>query len=167
MRPAPATSHRPRTSTSPTSSAGLRPRVRRTAVLGPHEVAGVTESGLVVGPGTGDNAGAALGLGLRPGDVVVSLGTSGAVFADHPVPVKDPSGDVAGFASASGGTSPDVHPQCRPGADRGRTAPGHRPHRAGPAGTGRRTRLGGSPCCPISTGSARPTFPRPPAPSAA
>ena len=75
-------------------------------VLGPSEAAGTTDGGMVVGPGTGDNAGAALGLGLRHGDVVVSLGTSGAVFADHSVPVKDPSGDVAGFASASGGHLP-------------------------------------------------------------
>ena len=75
-------------------------------VLGPSEAAGTTGGGVVVGPGTGDNAGAALGLGLRVGDVVVSLGTSGAVFADHSVPVKDPSGDVAGFASASGGHLP-------------------------------------------------------------
>jgi xylulokinase len=75
-------------------------------VLGPSEAAGTTDGDMVVGPGTGDNAGAALGLGLRRGDVVVSLGTSGAVFADHSVPVKDPSGDVAGFASASGGHLP-------------------------------------------------------------
>jgi xylulokinase len=60
-------------------------------VLGPGEQAGRTDAGVTVGPGTGDNAGAALGLGLRPGDVVVSLGTSGAVFADHRSPVRDPS----------------------------------------------------------------------------
>ncbi len=75
-------------------------------VLAPHEVAGRTGSGLVVGPGTGDNMGASLGLGLEAGDVVVSLGTSGAVFADHDHPVHDPSGDVAGFASATGGHLP-------------------------------------------------------------
>ena len=40
-------------------------------VLGPHEAAGTTASGMVVGPGTGDNMGAALGLGLGPGDIVV------------------------------------------------------------------------------------------------
>jgi xylulokinase len=75
-------------------------------VLQPHDAAGRTADGVVVGAGTGDNAGAALGLGLQPGDVVVSLGTSGAVFADHHSPVHDPSGDVAGFASASGGHLP-------------------------------------------------------------
>jgi xylulokinase len=75
-------------------------------VLGPHEVAGRTERGVVVGPGTGDNAGAALGLGLLPGDVVVSLGTSGAVFADADQPVADPNGLISSFASASGGHLP-------------------------------------------------------------
>ena len=45
-------------------------------VLGPAEPAGVTDAGLVVGAGTGDNMGAALGLGLQPGDVVVDGGNS-------------------------------------------------------------------------------------------
>src|SRR5665213_190934 len=36
---------------------------------------------IVVGVGAGDNAGAALGLGATTGDVVVSIGTSGTVFA--------------------------------------------------------------------------------------
>lgn len=71
-------------------------------VLGPSERAGVTEAGLVVGAGTGDNMGAALGLGLEPGDVVVSLGTSGTVFAVHDAPTGDASGAIAGFASADG-----------------------------------------------------------------
>ncbi|WP_194420191.1 xylulokinase [Microbacterium abyssi] len=54
-----------------------------------------------VGGGAGDNAGAALGLGAAPGDVVVSIGTSGTVFAVNSRPVTDPSGTVAGFADAS------------------------------------------------------------------
>ena len=37
--------------------------------------------GTLVAPGTGDNAAAALGLGLRPGTPVLSLGTSGTVYA--------------------------------------------------------------------------------------
>ncbi len=45
---------------------------------------------------------AALGLGLQPGDVVVSLGTSGTVFAVSGTPTADASGAVAGFADASG-----------------------------------------------------------------
>ena len=59
-------------------------------------------SGVVVGPGTGDNMGAALGLGLRPGDVVISLGTSGTVYGVSLIPAADESGAVAGFADASG-----------------------------------------------------------------
>ncbi|HEX3803225.1 MAG TPA: xylulokinase [Solirubrobacteraceae bacterium] len=71
-------------------------------VLGPHEQAGRTPSGILVGPGTGDNAGAALGLGAGPGDVVISIGTSGTVFAVTEDPTADVSGAVAGFADASG-----------------------------------------------------------------
>lgn len=55
-----------------------------------------------VAPGAGDNAGAALGLGAVPGDVVVSIGTSGTVFAVTDVHTLDPSGTVAGFAAADG-----------------------------------------------------------------
>ena len=40
---------------------------------------GTRRTGQVLGPGAGDNAAAALGLGARPGDVVVSIGTSGVV----------------------------------------------------------------------------------------
>lgn len=71
-------------------------------VLGPHDEAGRTRSGAVLGPGTGDNAAAALGLGAEPGDVVVSIGTSGVVSVVSDVPVRDPSGTVAGFADATG-----------------------------------------------------------------
>ncbi|MEM9036785.1 MAG: xylulokinase [Actinomycetota bacterium] len=77
-------------------------------VLGPSESAGtvVADVGLpsttVVGPGTGDNMGAALGLGLRAGDAVISLGTSGTAFAVSDTPTADPSGFVAGFADATG-----------------------------------------------------------------
>jgi xylulokinase len=70
-------------------------------VLGPTERAGAWE-GAVVAPGTGDNMAAALGLGLRPGDTVVSLGTSGTVFTVSDEPTADPSGAVAGFADAAG-----------------------------------------------------------------
>lgn len=71
-------------------------------VCGPAEPAGTTAGGLTLGPGTGDNMGAALGLGIGPGDVVVSLGTSGTVFAVGQEPVADPTGDVAGFCDATG-----------------------------------------------------------------
>jgi xylulokinase len=75
-------------------------------VATPSEVVGETGSGMLVAPGTGDNMAAALGLGVAVGDVVVSLGTSGAVFAEHPRPVFDTGGDVASFASATGAHLP-------------------------------------------------------------
>jgi len=70
-------------------------------VLGPAEAAGSSGPSLL-GPGAGDNAAAALGVGARPGDVVVSIGTSGVVSAVAEVPARDPSGIVAGFADATG-----------------------------------------------------------------
>lgn len=57
---------------------------------------------MVVAPGTGDNMGAALGLELQVGQAVVSLGTSGTVFAVSDTPPTDPSGAIAGFADATG-----------------------------------------------------------------
>ena len=63
---------------------------------------------VVIGPGSGDNMGAALGLGLRSGDVAISLGTSGTVFAVSDTATHDPSSAVAGFASASGNYLPLV-----------------------------------------------------------
>jgi xylulokinase len=71
-------------------------------VAAPDETVGRTPWGAIVAPGTGDNAGAALGLGLGPGDVAVSLGTSGTVFGVADVPANDPTGIVAGFADATG-----------------------------------------------------------------
>ncbi len=59
-------------------------------------------AGIVVGAGAGDNAGAALGLDAGPGDVVVSIGTSGTVFAVTDRPITDTTGTVAGFADAAG-----------------------------------------------------------------
>ncbi len=92
---------------------GLLPQV-----LSPIEPAGTVTAdtagelglpaGVVVGPGTGDNMGAALGLGLAVGDVVVSLGTSGTAYARSAEPVADTSGAVAGFADATGGFLPLV-----------------------------------------------------------
>jgi len=70
-------------------------------VLGPFEAAG-TWGDTTIGPGTGDNMAAALGLGVQPGDVVVSVGTSGGLFTSADCAVVDPSGAVAGFADAAG-----------------------------------------------------------------
>jgi xylulokinase len=57
---------------------------------------------LLVAAGAGDNAAAALGLGAQPGDVAVSIGTSGTVFAVYDAPTADATGAVAGFADATG-----------------------------------------------------------------
>jgi xylulokinase len=46
--------------------------------------------------------GAALALGVQPGDVVVSMGTSGTAFAGSNFATADPTGFVAGFADATG-----------------------------------------------------------------
>jgi len=71
-------------------------------IAAPAQVVGATERGVPLGPGTGDNMGAALGLGLVEGDVAISIGTSGTAYAVTPVPSADPTGSVAGFADATG-----------------------------------------------------------------
>src|SRR6185369_8634906 len=74
-------------------------------VLDPVEAAGTTSafgSQAIVAPGTGDNMAAAVALALRPGDVAISLGTSGTVYAVSDTPTADATGAVAGFADATG-----------------------------------------------------------------
>lgn len=85
---------------------GRRPVVP--PVLGPRESAGRSITGAVLGPGAGDNAAAALGLGAVMGDCVVSLGTSGVVSVVAAVAPHDPEGIVAGFADATGNQLPLV-----------------------------------------------------------
>ncbi|WKR22649.1 xylulokinase [Actinomyces israelii] len=85
------------------------PRVigpREAAARGGDDVDGRGLSHLALGPGCGDNAGAALGLGLRPGQTSVSLGTSGVVAAVSATPTHDASGLVTGFADATGAFLP-------------------------------------------------------------
>jgi xylulokinase len=71
------------------------------SVLAPDARAGTWE-GVTVAAGTGDNMAAALGLGLRAGDVALSLGTSGTAFTVSETPSADPTGAVCGFADATG-----------------------------------------------------------------
>ncbi|GAB4086432.1 xylulokinase [Myceligenerans cantabricum] len=80
-------------------------------VLGPAEAGGVAhpsvagsgvDGGALVGPGAGDNAGASLGVGMTPGDVAISIGTSGVVSAVAPRRTADGSGAINGFADATG-----------------------------------------------------------------
>jgi len=70
-------------------------------VLGPLDTAG-NWNGVTVAVGTGDNMAAALGLGLERGDAVLSIGTSGTAYTVADRPTADPSGEVAGFADATG-----------------------------------------------------------------
>lgn len=70
-------------------------------VVAPTDAAGQWGD-VLVAAGTGDNMAAALGLGLRPGDLALSLGTSGTAFSVSERPSSDPSGRVAGFADATG-----------------------------------------------------------------
>ncbi len=85
---------------------GRSPRLPR--VAGPSDRIGQTSSGAFIGPGTGDNAAAALGLAAGVGDVVVSVGTSGVVSAVTDVAAADASGIIAGFADATGRQLPLV-----------------------------------------------------------
>ncbi len=89
-------------------------------VLGPTDAAGPMDrylaaklgfgldADVLVAPGTGDNMAGALGIGLGPGDVAISLGTSGTVYAASTTPTADVSGAVAGFADANGAFLPLV-----------------------------------------------------------
>jgi len=77
-------------------------------VLGPAEPAGTItreaaralglKDNVIVGPGTGDNMAGALGIGLRPRDVAISLGTSGTVYAVSSVATADGSSCHAPFS---------------------------------------------------------------------
>ena len=71
-------------------------------MLGPSDAAGAATGGAVLGPGTGDNMAAALGLGAEPGTVIISIGTSGVASAVTTSPSADNEGVVAGFADATG-----------------------------------------------------------------
>lgn len=75
----------------------------------PFEPVGVVSSEFGVaklGPGCGDNAAAALGLGLKAGKASVSLGTSGVVACVSDQPVIDDAGEVTGFMDATGNWLP-------------------------------------------------------------
>lgn len=87
-------------------------RVRVPRVLGPEEIAGYVTpaaaadlgipAGIPVGPGSGDNMAAAIGIGATSGEMIVSLGTSGTAFAVSDHATSDPTGEVCGFADATG-----------------------------------------------------------------
>lgn len=73
------------------------------------EVAGDLDlpAGIPVGIGGGDNMMGAIGTGnVRPGNVTMSLGTSGTVYAYADKPIVDPNGNIAAFCSSTGGWLP-------------------------------------------------------------
>jgi xylulokinase len=86
--------------------------LRLPQVFGPNDTIGVVSTdaaaalgipeGIPVGPGSGDNMAAALGIGAEAGELVISLGTSGTAFAVSEHPVADESGEIEGFADATG-----------------------------------------------------------------
>lgn len=64
-------------------------------------------AGIPVSTGGGDNMMGAIGTGnVRPGDVTMSLGTSGTVYAYASEPIVDPAGNIAAFCSSTGGWLP-------------------------------------------------------------
>ncbi len=86
--------------------------IKLPAVLGPDRLAGrlkpdaardlSLQEGIPIGVGTGDNMAAALGIGATDAELVISLGTSGTAFAISDHPTTDRSGEVSGFADATG-----------------------------------------------------------------
>ena len=125
--------------------------------------------GIPVGAGTGDNMAAALGMGLRPGDIAVSLGTSGTAYAVSAIPTHDPTGAVAGFCDAAGGFLPLV---CTLNATRVTDAVARwtgldQAEFAAAALTSPPGAGGAVQWCRTSTGSAHRTCPTPPVPSTA
>eukprot|EP00198_Chlamydomonas_reinhardtii_P011700 XP_001701037.1 predicted protein [Chlamydomonas reinhardtii] len=63
--------------------------------------------GVLVAPGSGDNAMSALGAGAATdGATVISLGTSGTIFAKSPTAILDPTGVICPFCDATGNYLP-------------------------------------------------------------
>ncbi len=82
------------------------PRVDRASAVAGALLASASDElglppGIEVAVGTGDNMAGALGIGMKTGDVAVSLGTSGTVYTLSDRPTHDASGAVAGFADAT------------------------------------------------------------------
>ena len=77
-------------------------------IVASQDFGGLTSTGVKIGAGAGDNAGAAFGVQATAGDVVVSLGTSGTAFSVSATPTHDGSGAVAGFADLTGNYLPLV-----------------------------------------------------------
>ncbi|TQN61356.1 xylulokinase [Agrobacterium tumefaciens] len=78
-------------------------------IIGSSEAAGEVQridglealQGAIVGAGSGDNMTAALGMGIRAGDVIISFGTSGTLYGRTPIGIKDETGSINGYADAT------------------------------------------------------------------
>ena len=118
-------------------------------------------AGIPIGVGSGDNAAAALALGLTDGDTVLSLGTSGVVYTRSRTPVHDYAGYVCSYADATGDHYADSRDLERRAQFRSRCcASGVHPQRAvrpRTPGTAWRGRL--DVCFPTSLGERTPDLP--------
>ena len=134
------------------------------SVLKPSEPAGGRRTARWSAPAPATTRPGAMGLELEPGEVVVSLGTSGTAFTIATAQTADVRGEVAGFADCTGRFLPLV---CTLNAARVLSSTAELlgvdlarfsdlALEAPPTPTG---------CCwsPTSTASARPTCPTPPA----
>lgn len=65
-------------------------------------------AGAIVGVGTGDNMSAALGMNLLPGDVAISVGTSGTLYGISTEGMADQHGIINGYADATGKFMPMI-----------------------------------------------------------
>lgn len=64
-------------------------------------------AGIPVATGGGDNMMGAIGTGnIKPGELTISLGSSGTLYAHSDMPVIDPEGNIAAFCSSTGGWLP-------------------------------------------------------------
>jgi xylulokinase len=64
-------------------------------------------AGIPVATGGGDNMMAAIGTGnVRTGELTLSLGSSGTLYAHSETPVLDPRGEIAAFCGSGGGWLP-------------------------------------------------------------
>lgn len=75
-------------------------------IAAPNEIVGRTRTGAAIAAGTGDNMAAALGLDLQPGDVCISVGTSGVASAWSKDSIHDATGMATGFCDATGAYLP-------------------------------------------------------------
>ena len=145
----------------PSRAAGARPRPRRPGPgrARPAASPGDTAGGAVLAAGTGDNMAAALGLGARPGDVVVSVGTSGTVFAVGAA-LRRPLGHRGRVRRRHRAVpAAGLHPERRPGPGRGRGHARCRPRAAVGAGPGAPAGAGGLTLVPYLEGERTPNRP--------